>query len=235
MTDAADRRSCRTTTAGGWARCSASTTWSSDVVSDAEANRRVRQHRHHLHLRQRLDPRRAPPPRPDHRGRQGRRRQVRPLRGLVAGAADDRGPRLPDRAQGRGRREQRRPRADDRSTSPARSRSGAAGRLLAADGRAQARRCSTAAASCIETFDEPARRAALHRGPHQALPLRPPGRTARRASTTSSSTRGSWRASTTIPRYDAIKAILRGAAEDSPTAAGASCRKPVPPLPQPGR
>jgi N-acetylglucosamine-6-sulfatase len=37
------------------------------------------------------------------------------------------------------------------------------------------------------------------------------------------------------PRYAAIKAILRGAAEDLADCAGASCRKPVPPLPQPGR
>ncbi|GIK77301.1 MAG: hypothetical protein BroJett022_09910 [Actinomycetes bacterium] len=37
------------------------------------------------------------------------------------------------------------------------------------------------------------------------------------------------------PRYDRIKAILRTAAEDFAECAGASCRKPVPPLPQPGR
>ena len=37
------------------------------------------------------------------------------------------------------------------------------------------------------------------------------------------------------PRYARIKTILRGAAEDLADCAGASCRKPVPPLPQPGR
>jgi len=37
------------------------------------------------------------------------------------------------------------------------------------------------------------------------------------------------------PRYARIKAILRGAAEDLADCAGASCRKAVPPLPQPGR
>jgi len=37
------------------------------------------------------------------------------------------------------------------------------------------------------------------------------------------------------PRYDRIHAILREAAEDLAECAGDSCRKPVPPLPQPGR
>ena len=37
------------------------------------------------------------------------------------------------------------------------------------------------------------------------------------------------------PRYARIKTILRAAAEDLADCAGASCRKPVPPLPQPGR
>jgi arylsulfatase A-like enzyme len=36
-------------------------------------------------------------------------------------------------------------------------------------------------------------------------------------------------------RYDRIQAILRKAAEDFAECAGASCRKPLPPLPQPGR
>jgi arylsulfatase A-like enzyme len=37
------------------------------------------------------------------------------------------------------------------------------------------------------------------------------------------------------PRYDRIQAILREAVEDYAECAGAACRKPVPPLPQPGR
>lgn len=37
------------------------------------------------------------------------------------------------------------------------------------------------------------------------------------------------------PRYDRIQAILRDAAEDLAACSGAACRKPVPPLPQPGR
>jgi hypothetical protein len=37
------------------------------------------------------------------------------------------------------------------------------------------------------------------------------------------------------PRYDRILAILREAAEDYAECAGGACRKPVPPLPQPGR
>ena len=79
----------------------------------ASANRRVRGHGDRLHLRQRLDPRRAPAARPGDPGRPRRGGQVRALRGLLASAADDRRPRLPGRPPGARDRQQRRPRADD--------------------------------------------------------------------------------------------------------------------------
>ena len=79
----------------------------------ASANRRVREHGDRLHLRQRLDPRRAPAARPGDPGRPRRGRQVRALRGLLASALDDRRPRLPGRPPGARGHQQRRPRADD--------------------------------------------------------------------------------------------------------------------------
>ena len=91
------------TTGDAWARCSASTT-SSSASWRAEAPRRLRQHRHHLHLGQRLDPRRAPPHDPISEDGLATRRQVLPLRGLLARAADGRRARTSRAQEGRRRR-----------------------------------------------------------------------------------------------------------------------------------
>ena len=199
---------------------------------DAQAHGRVPQHRHHLHLRQRLDPRRAPPARPAHRGRPGDRGQVPALRGLLArAAAHRRRARLPEEADRERRGRERRPRAHDprahrREGRPARS---TAGRWSRPRGSPS---CWRAAACCWRPSRTRARptytsirtqryRYELHDGGDEGLydlEADPWELTSFHAD----------------PRYARIKAILRSKLAVLRTCGGRNCRVDVGRLPKPG-
>ena len=168
---------------------------------------------------------------PHELGRHGDRREVLPLRGLLARAADGDRAGLPGRADGQGRGRQRRPGADDRGDHR-RARRRCPRTASRWWRRRSVRRGSTVAASCSRRSRTRGRRrrtsrsapsATLRRlGRRQRAALRPPARPLGAQSRHAD------------PRYARIKAILARGLARLTACRGKGCRVDVGRLPAPG-
>ena len=195
----------------------------------AEAQPGLSQHRHHLHVGQRLDPRRAPARRSNDRGWQRQRGEVLPLRGSARVPLIAAGPDFParrtvsgpvvnaDRPHDHGHRRRS-------SDAPAR-RHLAPGCSSRPDAAERARRPA-------RDLREPARRAALPIDPNRALPLRRLRHQRTRALRPGS--RPGAREPARRPAVCAIEAILARALTKLQACKGADCRVDVGDLPEPG-